>query len=144
MGRDHRARVEEIRLGVAAEEGLEDLLGLRAHDDDAILAPPGGLVPGGAIFPVGLAGGQVAAAHGHDLLGAAAGEELDADHGGDDAIEVRQGRLDELDRDGLDLVGLAGVGPPLLEAGDRLEGLMDRGRDHLQADGPLERRGGCG
>ena len=67
------------------------------------------------------------------------GEALEFDHRPNLPGDVGPDRVNERIRDRLDRLRLPDVGPAPTEAGDRLEAVMDGGRDHLLPDGPLER-----
>jgi hypothetical protein len=63
---------------------------------------------------------------------------LKLDHGADVRVEVRQGSLHDLVRDGSDLIGLGRGGPSLLQPGDGLEPLVDSRGDEFFTHAPLE------
>lgn len=126
-------------LRAALKEGSQDVLGLGAKVDRALSAPVGGLVGVWAERPdfAGV-GSNVSGAKTEELARASAGEPLQFDQRSDLAADVGLNGIDEFVRDGFDEVGLVGGGSTAPQRFDRLELLVDRGREHLAGRRPLK------
>ena len=83
------------------EEVVENFLGLRAEEDNSLVAVVFGLVLGRAVLPDRLALVNVAWPHLHDFAGPRADEQLQVDHCRNLPADVFLDRLDEFHRRGL-------------------------------------------
>jgi hypothetical protein len=98
-----------------------------------------GLVGVRSILSDRAGGVDVHGSHDDDFARPHSGQSLQLDHRPDLAGDVGSDRVHDVIADWLDRPALAGVAPPLFQPIDRLQPVMDRGRDLLVGNRPVEK-----
>ena len=132
-------RGEQIGRQLGSEPRPEDLLGRRGRDRSPLPAVMFRLVTLGSVDPNPAGRINVDRPHRANLSGPHSRETLEFNHRPNLAGDVGPDRVNERIRDRLDRLRLPDVATAPTEAGDRLEAVMDGGRDHSLPHGPLER-----